>query len=193
VKNYRRSREARSAERHCLGTTIAPRRRATFHQTLLVLSLSLFQAVDDSPAAGPASGLLELPLQPGQALVDALPAGRDQVDEESEIVDTCVPLGQQIALEVLEPSNRLIGQPAHLGKLSCDRVCLGADAFADCVLDLAGKRGLDVRGELGERLDLSARPLEGGIDVGGRGATVGRLVQAFPCPCDRAFVHVSER
>jgi hypothetical protein len=27
VKNYRRSREARSAERHCLGTTIAPRRR----------------------------------------------------------------------------------------------------------------------------------------------------------------------
>src|SRR6266516_2389586 len=29
------SREARSAERHCLGTTIAPRRRATFRQTLL--------------------------------------------------------------------------------------------------------------------------------------------------------------
>jgi hypothetical protein len=28
VKNYWPSREARSAERHCLGTTIAPRRRA---------------------------------------------------------------------------------------------------------------------------------------------------------------------
>src|SRR6266511_4265736 len=31
------SREARSAERHCLGTTIAPRRRAAFRRTLLAL------------------------------------------------------------------------------------------------------------------------------------------------------------
>src|SRR6266571_1823312 len=61
--------------------------------------------VDDGAAA-----LVQSLLQPAderldaaEACVDALPPGGDQVDEQREIVDACVTVGQRVALEVLEP------------------------------------------------------------------------------------------
>ena len=76
-----------------------------------------------------------------------------------------MPLGQEVVLESFEPANRLPGQPAHFGELPRDRRRLGPDALADRVLDPARKRRLELRGELGERLDLPPRPLERSIDV----------------------------
>ena len=61
-----------------------------------------------------------------QAGVDALPAGRDEVDEEREVVDTRVALGEQVALEPLEPADRLVQQAADLGDVTRDRQHLGA-------------------------------------------------------------------
>ena len=58
-------------------------------------------------------GALDL-LEPG---VDALPARRDEVDEQREVVDARVPLGEQVALEPLEPADRLVQQAADLGEV----------------------------------------------------------------------------
>src|SRR3712207_8125912 len=38
----------------------------------------------------------------------ALPPGGDEIDQEREIVDARVPLGEQVALEPLEPPDRLV-------------------------------------------------------------------------------------
>ena len=79
-------------------------------------------------------------LDPRQALVDALPAGVDQVDEQPEVVDTRVPLGCEIGLQPLEPPEKLHGHPAHLGQLSPDRGRLSTNTFTDRLADLCRKR-----------------------------------------------------
>ena len=50
--------------------------------------------------------------------VDALPARRDEVDEQGEVVDARVPLGEHVALEPLEPADRLVQQAADLGEVA---------------------------------------------------------------------------
>ena len=69
-------------------------------------------------SAGRRSSVL---LEPGEPRVDALPAGRDQVDEQREVVDAGVPLGEHVALDPLEPAEHAFDQPAHLGDLPADR------------------------------------------------------------------------
>src|SRR5437868_12696833 len=88
--------------------------------------VALFHAVDDGAAAR-----LEALLDPAQAVVDPAPAGADQVDEEGEVVDPAVPLGEQVALEPLEPPDRLRHQAAHLGEVPSDREHLLAEALLD--------------------------------------------------------------
>ena len=102
-------------------------------------------------------------------------------------------LGEKIALEALEPANGLTGKPAHLCQLTSDRSRLGSDAVADGVLDLAWKRRLELGRQLGERLDLSSRPLQGGVDVTRARPTVCRLLYPFLRACDCSFVHGLER
>ena len=59
-----------------------------------------------------------------------------------------------LALEPLEPPDRLAGEAAHLRHLPRDGQRLRANAVADGVADPLGKRGLEVGGQLGELLDL---------------------------------------
>ena len=70
-------------------------------------------------------------LEPLEPRVDAAPARADEVDEEREVVDACVPLGEEVALEALEPADRLVQEPADLGDVSRDGEHLGAKAVAD--------------------------------------------------------------
>ena len=57
-------------------------------------------------------------LEPREPLVDALPAGREQVDEQAEVVDARVALREHVALEALEPAEQLVHQAADLGELA---------------------------------------------------------------------------
>ncbi len=100
---------------------------------------------------------------------------------------------EQVALEPLQPPDRLVRQPAHLGELPRDRLGLGPDSVANGVLDSAGKGRLQIRGQLGKLLDLPAGPLERGVDFAGLDAAVGSLFEASPCAPDSAFIHWAER
>ena len=112
-------------------------------------------------------------LDAGEPLVDASPAGGDEVDEEREVVDAGVPLGEQVALQPLEPADDLVHQAAHFGEMTGDGEHLLAQAVLHGVADADGEAGLELGGRGGERLDLLAGPLEGGIHRGGLGAGLG--------------------
>ena len=112
--------------------------------------------------------------------VDAAPAGRDEVDEEREVVDARVPLGEQVALDALEPAEQLVHQAAHLGEVARDRQDLRAEAVLDRVADACRQRRLELGRRRGERLDLVARALEGGVDLRGLDAAVGGLLERAP-------------
>ena len=74
-------------------------------QVSLAGGLTLAEAVDDGVIARQAA--LEL----RQALFDAPPARRDEVDEQREVVDARVPLGEDVSLDPLEPADHLVRQP----------------------------------------------------------------------------------
>src|SRR4029453_1852924 len=116
---------------------------------------ALFEPVDLGAAAG-----VELALDARQADVDAAPTRGDEIDEQGQVVDSCVPLGQEVVLEPLQAPDRLSREPAHLGELLGNRSRLGSNTVANRLPDLPWERGLERRGALGELLDLCPRPLE---------------------------------
>jgi S-adenosylmethionine:tRNA ribosyltransferase-isomerase len=128
--------------------------------------------------------LLEPPddrLDPPEPCIDALPAGRDEVDEQREIVDTCVPLAEQVALERREATEQLVREAAHLGEAAPDG--LGLAAYG--ALDASGQGLLQCCRCRGKRLDLLAGPDEEGVERG----PVGSLLDSLLCALDRAVVH----
>ena len=90
---------------------------------------------------------------------------RDEVDEEREVVDACVPLGEQVALDPLEPADQLVHQAADLGEVAADRADLRAQPVLQRVADAARQRRLELGRGGGERLDLLARPLERRVEL----------------------------
>jgi S-adenosylmethionine:tRNA ribosyltransferase-isomerase len=113
-----------------------------------------------------------------EPLIDAAPSGGDEIDEECEIVDARMPLCEQVAFDTLEAANQLVHQSAHLGQVTRDRKDLGAQAVLNRVADACGQRRLELGRSGGERFDLVAGALEGGVHLRGRDATVGRLLKA---------------
>jgi S-adenosylmethionine:tRNA ribosyltransferase-isomerase len=99
--------------------------------------------------------------------IDAAPAGADEVDEEREIVDPCVTLGEEIALETLEPSDRLVQEAADLRDVPGYGQNFGTKTVPNGGADVGGNRRLELGRGCRERLDLVARPLERCLDVGG--------------------------
>ena len=104
--------------------------------------------------------LLDARLDAGEPLVDAAPAGGDEVDEQREVVDARVPLGEEVAFDALEPADQLVHQAAHLGEVAGDGEHLRAQAVLDGIADARGQRRLELGRGGGERLDLLARALE---------------------------------
>ena len=135
------------------------------------------------------AGRLERLFDAAQPLVDRTPARVDQVDEQAEIVDARASLGEQLRLDPLQPPDRLVREPAHLGELAGDRPGLDPDPLADGVADLARQRCLELCGGGRERLDLGAGPLERGLDVGRRGLAGRRLGEPFAGAVESVFVH----
>ena len=113
--------------------------------------------------------------EPLEPRVDTPPTGADEVDEKREVVDTGVALGEEVALEALEAPDRLVQQPADLGDVARDGQHLGAQPIAHGAPDMGRNRRLELGSRRGERLDLLARALERGFDVGGRGSARGRV------------------
>src|SRR5207247_6604991 len=138
---------------------------------------ALFEPVDLRAAAG-----VELALHAREADVDAAPARRDQVDEQRQVVDSRVPLSQEVDLEPFQAPDRLTREPAHLGELLRNRSRFGANAVPYRLPDLPRERGLERSGALGELLDLRPRPLGGRFDAALRRPAPSRVLESFACP-----------
>ena len=119
-------------------------------------------------------------LQPG---VDTTPPGADELDEECEVVDSRVTLGEQVALESLESADRLVQEATDLCDVARDREHLGAKPVTDRVADVRRNRGFELRCGGRERLDLVTGALEGRLDRTGC-RTAGRGIRD---PLLRAF------
>ena len=132
-------------------------------------------------------------LEAREAVVDRLPAGGDQVDLQCEVVDARVPLGEQVALDPLEPPDHLVHQAADLGEVAADRLHLRAEALLDGVLDLARDRRLEAGGGLRQLLDLRPCPLERGVHGGGVGSALGGLSKPLSGAIDCVVSHRRQR
>ena len=114
-----------------------------------------------------------------QTGIDPFPAGAHEVDEECEIVDACVALGQQVALEALEASDCLVEEASDLGDVSRNRQDLRAQAVTNSDADLDRDRRFEL-GSGGRKLfDLGPGALEGSFDVRGLGATRGGICDSL--------------
>src|SRR5205823_4791872 len=138
---HRARRPARAAQR--AGPREPLRARATGADAAEFLAgrLMLVEAVDDCAIAR--QSLLEL----RQPLLDAPPARSDEVYEQGEVVDACVPFGEDVSLETLEPADDLARQAAHLGEVTRAR----PEVLAEPVLDRLGQAGLEAGRRGGER------------------------------------------
>jgi len=128
-------------------------------------------------------------LEPSKPFVDASPAGREEVDEEPEIVHARVPLREDVTLEALEPAEQLVHQAPHLGELAADRARLGRDAFLDSFADLCRQRGLELGCRSREVLETLPRALQRGFNACRVGASLGSLCEALPRALDRVLIH----
>ena len=120
-----------------------------------------------------------------ESRIDSAPARAHEVDEQREIIDAGVPLGEQGTLEALESTDRLVEKPTNLGDVSRDREHLGSKTVPNGASDLRRNRGLELGCCDGERLDLESRAFECGFERRRLGATGGRvrnpLLRAFQC------------
>ena len=110
--------------------------------------------------------LVELALDPVEALVHRAPLARDQLDEEREVVDAGVALGEQVGLEPLEPADHLVREALDLGEPARDRGRLLAQAVAKRAADRVRQDDLELVRRLREGLDLEPRALERRGDLG---------------------------
>ena len=155
---------------------------------LALRHVGVSERLDDQLPRRPARAILEA----REALIDTAPAGADEVDEKCEVVDTRVALGEEVALDPLEATNRLVQEAANLGDVPCDGEDLGTDAVAHGCTHVLRDRHLELGGGDGERLDLSTRTLECGLDRGRLGSPGCRLRDPLLGPFEREGVHGRE-
>ena len=129
-----------------------------------------------------------------EAFIDTTPARADEVDEECEVVDARMPLGEEVALDPLEAANRLVQEATNLGDVPCDGEDLGTDAVANGGAHVLRDRHFELGGGDGQRLDLSARTLERGLDRGRLGSSrlpppqsAASPARARECPWARGY------
>ena len=128
-------------------------------------------------------------LNPLEPVADALPAGRDEIDEQAEVVNARVPLGEDVALEPFEPANRLVQQAPDLREVAADRQHFGAEAVVHCGADLLRQRSLELRRRFGKPLDLCPRALQSCLDLSRSHSSRGRIRDAGLSPLERLLIH----
>ena len=127
--------------------------------------------------------------EPLEPRVDALPAGGDQVDEQREVVETRVAVGECSSLERVEAAEHLVHQTADLREVSPDRENLLAQPVLNGVLHALGKVRRGRLGSFGERFELRACAVEDGVQRGSVGASLDALLRAL----DRGVVYARQR
>jgi S-adenosylmethionine:tRNA ribosyltransferase-isomerase len=124
-----------------------------------------------------------------ESRVHASPAGAHELDEKREVVDACVTLGEEVALESLEASNRLVQKAANLRDVACHREHLGAQAVANRGTDVRGNRRFELGRGGSERFDLVARALERCLDSSTLGTPCGGVGDPLLGTLEREGVH----
>jgi S-adenosylmethionine:tRNA ribosyltransferase-isomerase len=122
-------------------------------------------------------------------VLDAAPAGRDEIDEQREILHAGFALGEQVTLEPLEPSNRLSREAPHLRQMPGD----GEDFFAQTLLESRIEPLRNARFELGsrdrKRFQPRTRALEKRFEGGIVRAPVAGVGEAHTCSFDGVAIH----
>ena len=104
-----------------------------------------------------------------------------------------MPLGERVALEPLEPPDRLSHQAADFGEMAGDGEYLLAQAFLNRALDLARQRRFELGRRLRKRLDLRPCAFESRLDRSRLGPSLGRFAEPVPRALDRVLVHPGQR
>lgn len=128
-------------------------------------------------------------LEPLEPAVHALPPRRDEVDEQGEIVDARMTLGEEIAFEPLQPAHGLIQQPPDLGDVPCHGQHLVAQTVADSRSDSLWQGTFELGCCLGKSLDLRSRPGERSLQLRWADSTRRRLRDPRLGPLERLVVH----
>ena len=116
--------------------------------------------------------------------VDAFPPGCDEVDEQGEIVDARIALGEEVALDAFEAPDDLVHEPTDLGQIASDRLRLVADRFPDA----GGERVFECRSCGCESVHLLACPDEEAVERDTFRPLLDPLLGSF----DDAVVHVRQ-
>ena len=157
---------------------------SAFRQPVLVLlevlaGLTLAEAVDNAAVAR--QSLLEL----REPLLDAAAAGGDEIDEQREVVDARVPLGEDVSLDPLKPADDLVGQATDLGEVTGAR----PEVLAEPVLDRLWQACLEASRRRGEGLDGVPCALQRRVERGRIRATGGGVLDPLLRAGDRVHVH----
>jgi S-adenosylmethionine:tRNA ribosyltransferase-isomerase len=125
-------------------------------------------------------------LDAAEPRIHARPARTDEIDEEREVVDACMPVGDGLPFDGAQPVDHVVQEPADLGEVPRDRQHLVAEPVLHRPLDARGQ--VVRRGGRGrrERLELRAGALEDTVEGGG----VRTLLDPLPRALDRALVHL---
>jgi S-adenosylmethionine:tRNA ribosyltransferase-isomerase len=128
-------------------------------------------------------------LESGEPRIHAAPAGAHELDEEREVVDPRMTLGEQVALEPFESADRLVQEAADLRDVARDREHLGSKSVANGGADVRRDRRLELGRGRGERLDLVPGSLERRLEHGRLGSPGGRVGDALLRSLECVSVH----
>ena len=153
-------------------------------------ALALVEAVDlgGGPLERPLDAV-ERALEAVEPPLHAVPARRDQVDEDPQVLDPSLALGVETQLDPLEPAERPVREAAELRHLATDGEHLGGHAVPDGVSEAVRDRRLELGRPLGERLERLGRALDGGAERNGVGAATAGLLEAYLRPTQRLGFH----
>ena len=112
-----------------------------------------------------------------------------EVDEERQVVEARVPLGDQLLLEPLEPPDRVVEQPLDLAEVPRHGKHLAAQALLHRLADPLRQRRLERERRGAERLDLLARAPERRLEPPFLVPALACLRDALLRPFQCLFIH----
>ncbi len=132
------------------------------------------------------------PLEAVDAPLDPAPAGRDQLDDEREILDARLALGREVALEPFEAANRLTREPTHLRDVPGNWEDLGAHALLHGLGESFRDPRLELGGGLGKGLESAFCLLERSFEIGRSNLSLARSGEAPTGPFEGVAIHEAD-
>lgn len=122
-----------------------------------------------------------------------MPPARHEFDQQGQVVDAGVTLGEEIPFDAFETADHLVHEAPNLGEVPTDRGDLRAQAVLKRIADAAGEARLELRRGRGEGFHLLAGTLERRADRGRLDPSGGGLVDARLGALDCVGVHRAQR